>query len=343
MLIRVAALVVVASLCGLAGDAGAASPDYAISDSCTPGTSFSTEVDPDNVELDRRIVVSPPALELGPDARSCVLVIRNRHPERITVRLEARGLIGARGAQSSVAFLGPEDERFDETAASWLDPRPATFELPPRGVARVPIHVEVDAPEAGGAASAFGTIDVIPETDSKEGGQTVVGVESRIAIPFLFQLDLEADPKLRLSSMHAPRLRWDRDPWTLRASIDNRGDLHDEPRGSIRVRSIFGSTVAKFDIDHGPLLPGGRVRIEETWDEVPWFGFYRYEVRVEGASGGAGSDRVTGWFVALPPWWVLAISGLLVFVAIGGVVQGRRGGVEQDWDEDDMSSSDGEL
>jgi hypothetical protein len=112
----------------------------------------------------------------------------------------------------------------------------------------------------------------------------------------------------------------------------------------VRVRSLFGNTVADLHVSSAPLLPGARQPVEETWRDVPWLGFYRYDVRITDPQAvGANIARSSGWFVALPPWWVLALAAtLLAWIVIGSVVRRRRAHrwVVDDADADDDSASD---
>ena len=83
--------------------------------------------------------------------------------------------------------------------------------------------------------------------------------------------------------------------------------------------------MAELPIATRPLLPGGRAPIEATWTGVPWIGVYRYDLRVASPSGAGdgerASARASGWFVALPPLWVLLVAGALLVLA---VVASRR-------------------
>lgn len=85
------------------------------------------------------------------------------------------------------------------------------------------------------------------------------------------------------------------------------------------------------------VLPGGRSDVAVTWKGVPWLGLYRTDVRI--ANAAAPDDpiaRSSGWFIALPPLWVLALAALVVIAAVARRVLRRAGD-----DRDEPAADDG--
>lgn len=302
-----------------------------------PGFAIAYDEDPDDVPLDNRVIASPPLVEVeqplqGGEQFVCTITIRNRREERTTLLLEPRGVLGSRSPHASAQFVDPDDPVATGTAGSWLKPLAATVTLDPRGVAKVPVRVTIpDEPPSG---AAFGAIDITTRSDAPGPGETNLGITSGVSVLFFLRIGTEGRPDLQLRDVHAPTLRWSRDSWTLRADLDNDGAVHATPRGRVRIRSLFGNTVHELPIAGAPLLPGGRQPVEVTWDDVPWFGIYRFDVRVAPAGDEHADrvDRADGWFVVLPPWWVLLLALLvLAWIVAGLVVRRRRIEV---WDDD---------
>jgi hypothetical protein len=154
---------------------------------------------------------------------------------------------------------------------------------------------------------------------------------------FLLRVGGEGRPDLRLRDVEAPKLRWNRAAWKLTANLDNHGTLHANASGRVRVKSIFGNVVAELPIRRETVLPGGREPVAGTWKGVPWFGLYRYDVRVENGPASKGEqvpanvETVDGWFIALPPWWVLVLIGMVLLALMVRWWRGRR---EDVWDDE---------
>jgi hypothetical protein len=327
--------------------AAAAAPSFGAADDlmtptisqCAPPKS---DADPGNVPLDERTIVSPVVIEaeVQPGDRiHCVITIRNRHKApHTTFTFSTEGLTGSHAHNTDVRFIDPADPDAAKTAASWVVPGIPSITLAPRQVAAVPITITVPAdPPRGGVFASF---EVSPKA-ATSAGDTNVRIDARVAVPILLRVGGTGTPKLSLHDVHAPQLRWNRDPWTLRAKLDNDGTLHATPSGRVRVRSLFGNTVADLHVDGRPLLPGGRQPVIETWRGVPWLGFYRYDLRLTDSTDTGGNiARAHGWFVALPPWWVLVLAALVLSYAVVGGIARRRRRVVHRWEADHDDASD---
>ncbi|MCW2923604.1 MAG: hypothetical protein JWM98_1008 [Thermoleophilia bacterium] len=285
---------------------------------------------------------TPPRPLRAGDSLRCTVDIRNRRTTPVTLRFSPHGILGSRARTGvGIRFVEPGDRDAAATAASWLHPAVPTITLRPRQLVHLPVTITV--PERAPTGTVAGGIGIDlprpPAGGSRESA--AVGIESRVDSQFLLQVGGEGRPRLHLRDVRAPHLRWDRDPWTLRADLDNDGTLHATPTGRVRVRSPFGNTVTELAISDRPLLPGGRLRVARTWDGVPWFGIYRYDVRV-GAAGRPGDTvaRASGWFVALPPLWVLVLVGLGLVAAILAAMYRRRR--ERAWAQADDAAAHGD-
>lgn len=298
--------------------------------------------DPANVELDREVRIGPPLfdfrLAVAPgDAFHCTLTIRSRHPQPATFELTRLGIVGSRAPRAGFEYVGTADERWERTAGPWIEPAVPTITIGPRGVARVPFRVVV--PKDPPVGSAYGALGVTARTREDAGG-TSIGVESVVASVLLLRIGGEGEPELRLRGVEAPRLRWDRESWPIEATLDNDGTLHARTSGRVRVRSIFGNVVASLPLPSRVVFPGGREELEAEWNGVPWFGLYRWDVRVASDGGTASVASERGWFVAFPPWWVLALVAVVLLLLLVRLLRRRRDRWREYEDEDDDDPDD---
>jgi hypothetical protein len=293
--------------------------------------------DPSNVKLNETVIVSPPLIVVDEpltagDTFDCTLTVRNRHDETATLELTPLGMVGSRSGNVGIEFVDDTDDRWSSTAGSWIDPKVNSITIPRRGVASIPFRVTVpDDPPVG---SAYASLDVVSRATAR-AGDTTIPIESHVASQLLLRVGGDGAPDLELSDVSAPRLRWDRERWRLTASLDNVGTLHANASGRVRIRSLAGNEVTTLNVAPTTLLPGGRAAIAASWDGVPWLGLYRYDLRMTSDGDPASVATAEGWFVALPPWWVLAIVVACFLALLVRRVRTRHSRWSDGHDEDD--------
>jgi hypothetical protein len=299
--------------------------------------------DPADVELDATVIVSPPLIDVDEplaagDSFVCTLTVRNRHSEAATFEITPLGMVGSRAGNAGIEFIDASDERWEQTAGSWITPAVDSITLEPREVARIPFRVIV--PKDPPVGSAYASLDVVSRAVAR-AGETTIPIESHLATQLLLRIGGDGAPKLSLHDVDAPKLRWDRDSWKLTGSLDNDGTLHANTSGRVRIRSLLGNDVATLDVRPATVLPGGRVAIAATWDGVPWLGLYQYDLRMTSDGDAASVATTEGWFVALPPWWQLAIFVAIFSTLLVRRVRAGRGRWEDEHDDDDDDPSSG--
>jgi hypothetical protein len=261
--------------------------------------------------------------DLAPgDSFTCYITIRNRRSTPAIYDISTVGLLGSRTEQTRIV---PIDAReIGATAAQWIDPVVNSIALKAEESARIPVVVTVPPdPPTGGV---YASIQFIARQKTRASGeQAQVGVTSGAAASLLLHVGGTGRAKLAFHDTRTHKLRTSRASWTWRARLDNDGTVEALPSGRVRVRSIFGRTIARFDIHTRPLLPKGGAPVAVTWKGTPWFGVYRWDARV-GAAGDATARPATasGWIVALPPWWIVALVLLIAIAVIAWPIVRRR-------------------
>jgi hypothetical protein len=309
---------------------------------------ITASTDRPNVPIADRVLVTPAVV----DQRSipagttlhCAITVRNRRSSKGVFELELAGAkASTRPGTGPVQLIDRDDPGYDASAASWVTLDAPRVELQSRGVAAVPFDVHIpDAVDPGGHYAA---LLVRTNGTYAKGKGPSLGYESQVAVMLL--LDVKGGHHTRamqLRDAQAPSVRWNREPYTLTATVRNTGTTHVRPAGTLVVHSIFGGDVAELPVDMQPALPGGRSYLRTTWKGVPWFGYYRVELRLHPQGADSPTIGATRHVWALPPLWVLiVIVVFLVALAIGwlrsrGGVD-RRGGDSDDPDDNDFEAS----
>ena len=287
----------------------------------------------DAQRADGTVLLTPPRFDLSHaelragDVFTCVLEVRSRLAATATFDVETRGVLGSNAAALDIRYVSRGQSDAARTAVSWLTPAAPQIVVEPGATTLLPVTVRVPRGPASGAR--YAVVDLVSRT--RAGGEQSVGVETAVESAFLFDVGEAGQPHLQLTKLDAPSVRFNRARWTLHARLSNAGSLHATPRGRVRVRSIFGSTVATPSVDVATLLPGAARRIDADWSRVPWFGLYRWDLRIDDGTG-ATTTR-TGWLLVLPPPWVLAAIAIMLAVILSGFL--RRRLPYHDWDDGD--------
>ena len=234
---------------------------------------------------------------------------RRAIPTRFTI--DVIGLAGSPDPLQRVAFLERGDPADRSSARSWVTPAVRTITLQPRQVATVPIRVVVpqQARPGGHYASVLVRAAARPAGDALPGGQ--VGVETEMAVPLLAVVPGRVATSVAIHEVAAPGRVTSHARWSADVVLENTGDIHARPRGTVTITSLFGRVVARTSIGGRILLPDGRDRSRVTWKHAPWLG--RYSITVAAHAQGAQGDTTSRTVWVLPPWWTwLVLAGLVV-------------------------------
>ena len=94
----------------------------------------------------------------------------------------------------------------------------------------------------------------------------------------------------------------------------NDGNIHLNPKGTITIKNILGSTVGKIDVDSWFAMPKSLRFREVSWSPKFLLGKYTALANIERGYGN-NSDQVAFTFYAIS-WWVLLLAFVVVVVAV---------------------------
>lgn len=249
------------------------------------------------------------------DSFACLLKISNRLANATVFQIKAFGIES--NGSDDIRLVGAKEASSKNTAATWVKPLVSSVTLSSNESGTIPVVVSVPQKTIDGGY--FATVEVLAKPNPKNKKSkppSNVGIFSGASVPILMQVGNKGVTKLSLSDGHAAKLLVNRSAWIYRARIQNTGTTHATPRGRVRIRSIFGKTIATLPIEARTLLPNGSVKVSAKLKQTPWIGFYRYDVNVSSlADNKAIPAKQSGWFFTLPAWWKLTLL-IALFVAI---------------------------
>lgn len=235
----------------------------------------------------------------------------------------------AKGEEGQQEFL-PETDT--SGIASWITPQQRSIALEPgeRAAFTYAVSVPQNAEPGGHYAAVF-------FSDRPGSGQdSSVGVGAKVGVLFLLRVPGNITEEARVESFRSNADRLSHLPAYFELRIRNLGNVHLHPEGSIVIRDIFGSIVAKVQANprQAAVLPNSIRRLDPAWaktfEEVPpgafselrneWrnFGIGRYTAEVQATYGGQKEPltaTATFWVI---PWQLLCVVafGILLFIIL---------------------------
>lgn len=231
----------------------------------------------------------------------------------------------AKGEDGQQDFLPEED---DSGLASWMVPDRRSVTLAPGE--SVPFSYVVNVPlnaEPGGHYAAV----FFSDRPTVEGG-VAVGVGAKVGVLFLLRVPGEILESARVESFRSTSERLNRLPAYFELRVRNLGSVHLRPEGTVQIRNVFGSTVAKVPANprQAAVLPNSIRRFESVWAKTfeeerggfiaelqnEWKNFaigpYKAEVKVlYGEQKQELQATTTFWVI---PWRLLTAFVLLLVV-----------------------------
>jgi hypothetical protein len=130
----------------------------------------------------------------------------------------------------------------------------------------------------------------------------------------LVQVEGDAQKKGEIKSLSIPRISWE-DQSTLGVEIENIGNTHFKPEGSIEVRNIWGQKMSDFPIGDKTVLPTTSVKFEADVNREDLLGFYKISGNIK---DGDGNMMTFKRFLFMPPWKEAVIAILVIFALFWG-------------------------
>lgn len=184
------------------------------------------------------------------------------------------------------------------------------------------IDVQVTVPDNAEPGGHYGVIRFSGATPKVEG--TGVGLSASAGVLILIRVDGAIIEKASLASFYTAQNDKQsfffesssaKDPITFVTRIQNEGNIHIKPFGTIELRDMFGGLVKSMKVgdDESNVLPKSIRRFESTYNN-PWMvGLYTANLAIGyGSTGQAITRSITFWVI---PYKAI-LAGLLILATI---------------------------
>lgn len=262
--------------------------------------------------------IAPPLLDIKANPGQVVTAqirVRNVTRDSLVVKAQFEDFV-AQGEEGQPRILLNTNEKSPYSIKDWLN-APANVTLAPqqREVVDVTITIPKDASPGGhyGVVRFTGT--------PPELGETGVSLSASVGTLMLVNVSGKVTQSAKVAELYASHGNkrgslFEYGPITFTTRVQNTGNVHFQPKGTLQVTNMFGKNVyvGQFNQDNRNILPGSIRKFQQTMDKKLLFG--RYNVRADvvyGTDSQITSAKTSFWVV---PYKLIAIAILAIAALI---------------------------
>jgi hypothetical protein len=191
--------------------------------------------------------------------------------------------------------------------------------IQPKSNYTIPITIKI--PANANSGGYYGAIRIAPASAPSKTGN--VGLTASVGSIFLITVPGNLIEKLNLVQLSAAEngssssLIFSGTPQVL-TRLDNVGDIHVQPFGSVNVTNMFGKIVANYQFnDISPranILPNSIRKFVDNLPKKSWWGHYTIEENIAYTSGSSNLITAKAGFWYMPIWFVIALAVVVILI-----------------------------
>lgn len=264
--------------------------------------------------------ISPPLQELSADPGNTVttnIKVRNVTQEPLEVTASVNDFVAA-GEDGQPKLLLQDGEQSPYSIKDWVTTI-SKVNLQPGEQQSVSVTLRV--PENASPGGHYGVVRFSGTSPGLEGS----GVSLSASVGSLILVNVAGDivesaqiVELFAAQNGQKRTVFEYGPLNLVERIENTGNIHFKPSGTVRVTDLFNREVGSFALNEqgGNILPGSIRKFEQTLDKKLLFGRYKIQADVVyGSNQQIISQAVTFWVI---PYKLIAVAALVIVLIIFG-------------------------
>ena len=262
-------------------------------------------------------------VEIKPGETKVVnMIVTNRLGKEKAFQVQTEDFTGSRDLERPVILL--DGERGPYSLKDYLAFASTTFVI--GHAERVTIPVSISIPTDAQPGGLYGSVVISTVTTAVEQtpeGQSSAGkspIVTRIGSLFFIKVagDVKQDLTLKKFSLRGDANVVSSGPVNFDLLYENNGTVHQNPSGFIYIKNLFGSEVAKVEVEPWFILPDSLRLREVSWESPFLFG--RYVATAEISKGfGDQKDSVSVAFWVIP--WKIIVLAFIALVLLVSVIR----------------------
>lgn len=258
-------------------------------------------------------------IEVKPGQSTVVYIsVANRISDNRTFEINVEDIAGSADGSKSVNLLGNQTGPY--TIKNYIKFPENTFTLNLGERARIPVTVTIPLnAEPGGFYGSVLISTVRTGADDEEGATTRSPIIARVGTLFFVTVpgDIEYSGETKEISMTNNSWWYEKGPVSFNILFENKGSIHLNPYGELRIKNIFGEEVGFIELEPWFILPKSLRSREIVWDRELLFGRYTATVYVNRGYEDVVDERQVAFWVL--PWKIVGGIFLVVFIILFGI------------------------
>lgn len=274
----------------------------------------------DDNDLSKGVTISPPIMEFNLDPGETVdgkIRVNNPLDHEVKVYPLVYDFV-ARGERGEQEFIAPTAEDRTYSLASWISYTRSVITLATHQVDF--LNFTIQTPEDAEPGGHYGVIffsTASPNTELEKGKISITGMVGALILTTVSG-DIKENAKIVTYSASRFSLKG---PVKFVTRIENLGNVHFKPKGSINIFDYKGENVDSitFNETMGNVLPESIRRFDkEIWDNEGRWGRFKAQLSVTyGENHKNLGEELIFWII---PLYMLIIAGLVLILLVIGIV-----------------------
>lgn len=258
--------------------------------------------------------ISPPLIDIRVDPGQKVttkIKVRNVTKETLVVEAEYNDFVSS-GEDGQPKILLKDDEESPYSIKNWLSTIPSSTLAPQQ---QATFDVVIDVPKNASPGGHYGVVRYTGTPAGPEGSG--VTLSASIGTLFLVNVSGDVQESAKISDLFSARdgkkrSLFEYGPVGIVTKIQNTGNVHIKPKGTIRITNMLGNTVQEnqFNPKGGNVLPQSTRKFDELINKKLLFGRYTIQADITyGENNTIISNQANFWVI---PYKLIALLIVLV-------------------------------
>lgn len=276
------------------------------------------------------VTISPPIIELDAargDIINQTIKVRNETQDNVTYYLSAERFV-AGGEEGQPQFVGE-----DIGLATWMNFPVDSITIPAGETVEIPFTIAVPNFAGPGGHYAAIFLSTLPPEATTGGSQ--ISIATKIGTLVLVRIAGDIKENASIVEFSTTADTFDSLPVDFRVRVENNGNVHVKPMGTILLKNMFGSVAGQVAVNEqgGNVLPDQIRKFEASWVKNPnavgattfWgkyrqqkenyaFGKYSGELTLAYGTAGKVLNSETNFWVI--PWNIIIVNLIIVIIII---------------------------